>query len=1134
MFRSTADVINLCAFENKQTPIYVAIQNNDECMISHLVSLGARLTGCDCNGVSPLCYAVLLKKSKAFEALCCLLPIESWPDLYQSTIMHGSEAHFVTLCHHHGSLVRDSLFSIIGLVLNSCRGEEIDDSESIHATENKTNSNAELKAENIKDNLSERIAERKRNQARSEDNEDKAVAKLGYIVPFVVNEMTCGRLAEDQQRSIVATIFSCLYLQNSERWGDEGGVVGMMETLLECFGVSALCSADDMGNNILHHAFTPVSLMPNILQTSSEWTMAVSCRLRLLGDWLVRSARSTELVSRLGALMDAPNSDGNNPLHMFALQWSDIFCFVDLDFFLSIMKECDCDPSKRANCDGLLPIHFAMKTSNQPQIDRDSTLAPYQEIDTLPVPCYMPLGSPFDDKSFVFNPIELPSLPKVLLGFAVGSLIPGGIFATAAVLSSTAMSVVSNVITLKQLIEKDASVVKHLTEPAHMSPHHPVNSIFVQRCVPFFSFVNGSLVAPSTGPTLLSTLGTLSFVENGQTKAISVSPIHIAVMNRFIHPYILEYLLISADLSCKNTDDMTALDCAKAMKDAPRKRLVGAYTPGVVDLNLILRDSMNILIPEIKFLTNIVLKDPCYISTNRLLAGVGSVSLLIGGIVVSVVVPPASAVVLYGVVSGALIGAGISGAFYVATVDNFTWSGWVVQVGIGATTGAVSGGIGAHIGGLIKAGGDGMSAAQKIHLIVGSSCVTGSATGFISGYINYGVANNNWGMGALEAGAVQACLGVVTGVLSAGVGIKVNMHLESTAWTCATKKAVEFVATGTASMSIGAGAAFTMHVLATGDYSSAKAQEVAISGAKMAAVSHVISTGIRVAQAKICFVAGTLVATEHGMRAIETLQVADKVWSYHEGRDVVELNEVVATMSNVTSRLVELQQEGGHVVQTTPDHPFFVADGGWLDACQLQAGFLLRTRLGASSTVLDVRHVDVSAVDVFNIEVGSAHTYFVSQADLLVHNACGSCAAFKLKTSAAQQKKEAANISKTELNKINKNDYTEQHHAQDLEAADMLQSARRKDNEIHALGISQCTSKLPMTDRALEGCYTPDPASDANHLQEAVNAKNSYDLKFTKEAFRTLPGIQEAVDAKKIYDDQKFIARANRTLPGMY
>jgi hypothetical protein len=151
-----------------------------------------------------------------------------------------------------------------------------------------------------------------------------------------------------------------------------------------------------------------------------------------------------------------------------------------------------------------------------------------------------------------------------------------------------------------------------------------------------------------------------------------------------------------------------------------------------------------------------------------------------------------------------------------------------------------------------------------------------------------------------------------------------------------------------------------------------------------------------------------------------------------------------------------------------------------------------------------------------------------------VHNACGSCAAFKLKTRAAQQKKDAANISKTELNKINKNDYTEQHHAQDLEAADMLQSARRKDNEIHALGISQCTSKLPMKGRALEGCYTPDPVSDATHLQEAVNAKKSYDLKFTKEAFRTLPGIQEAVDAKKIYDDQKFIARANRTLPGMY
>jgi len=55
-------------------------------------------------------------------------------------------------------------------------------------------------------------------------------------------------------------------------------------------------------------------------------------------------------------------------------------------------------------------------------------------------------------------------------------------------------------------------------------------------------------------------------------------------------------------------------------------------------------------------------------------------------------------------------------------------------------------------------------------------------------------------------------------------------------------------------------------------------------------------------------------------------------------------------------RIVVLQLEG-HVIRVTPDHPFFT-DNGWVDAGDLRAGDLLRTRDGTWATVQAV-HVEV-------------------------------------------------------------------------------------------------------------------------------------------------------------------------------
>jgi hypothetical protein len=128
-----------------------------------------------------------------------------------------------------------------------------------------------------------------------------------------------------------------------------------------------------------------------------------------------------------------------------------------------------------------------------------------------------------------------------------------------------------------------------------------------------------------------------------------------------------------------------------------------------------------------------------------------------------------------------------------------------------------------------------------------------------------------------------------------------------------------------------------------------------------------------------CFVAGTVVATPEGPRAIETLSLDEKVYA---GTDHVEV--VVALHSREAPGTV-LLTAGGTVIECTPEHPFWAGGSRWTPAGSLRPG---DTLLG-----LDGREVPVTAVrpvaaprTVFNLTVSGVHMYHVSPATVLVHN----------------------------------------------------------------------------------------------------------------------------------------------------
>lgn len=135
-----------------------------------------------------------------------------------------------------------------------------------------------------------------------------------------------------------------------------------------------------------------------------------------------------------------------------------------------------------------------------------------------------------------------------------------------------------------------------------------------------------------------------------------------------------------------------------------------------------------------------------------------------------------------------------------------------------------------------------------------------------------------------------------------------------------------------------------------------------------------------------CFAAGTLVSTSVGLVPIEEIQAGDQVYSFDEETGEEHLAEVVALHHRDVEELWVLDA-GEERIETTDEHPFYVAGRGWTEAKDLRAGDILIATGGDRLTLEKVERVD-QAARVYNFEVRDLHTYLVSEMGVVVHN-CG-------------------------------------------------------------------------------------------------------------------------------------------------
>jgi hypothetical protein len=134
------------------------------------------------------------------------------------------------------------------------------------------------------------------------------------------------------------------------------------------------------------------------------------------------------------------------------------------------------------------------------------------------------------------------------------------------------------------------------------------------------------------------------------------------------------------------------------------------------------------------------------------------------------------------------------------------------------------------------------------------------------------------------------------------------------------------------------------------------------------------------------FTPTTLVATPTGNVPIGELEVGDLVTARDEATGETSTRAVEAVLIHedaITGTVVI----DGQNVETTPEHPFFSLDRGFVPAAELRVGELVASEAG------DPGRVDAVAWNggpqrMWNLTVATDHTFFVGTGGWWVHNAC--------------------------------------------------------------------------------------------------------------------------------------------------
>ena len=140
----------------------------------------------------------------------------------------------------------------------------------------------------------------------------------------------------------------------------------------------------------------------------------------------------------------------------------------------------------------------------------------------------------------------------------------------------------------------------------------------------------------------------------------------------------------------------------------------------------------------------------------------------------------------------------------------------------------------------------------------------------------------------------------------------------------------------------------------------------------------------------VCFIAGTLIQTNEGLKPIESFNTGELVWARHEDTHAYGYRMVTRTKATPLQEIyaITVRSESGRqeTYRTTEEHPFWTVEEGWRKAGLLSEAYTLIDRTGAPVQIIHVEK-ETELQDVYNIEVDEHHTYHVGEIGVWVHNA---------------------------------------------------------------------------------------------------------------------------------------------------
>ena len=137
-----------------------------------------------------------------------------------------------------------------------------------------------------------------------------------------------------------------------------------------------------------------------------------------------------------------------------------------------------------------------------------------------------------------------------------------------------------------------------------------------------------------------------------------------------------------------------------------------------------------------------------------------------------------------------------------------------------------------------------------------------------------------------------------------------------------------------------------------------------------------------------CFTEDTLIEIKNGHKKILEIKEGDEVYSENPETGEKGLKKVSKVIKNEVKFLRHIFVDDKEI-KVSRRHPFYVQNKGWIEARQIKINDELHLFSGEIAKVKKVQdEVLNSPILVYNFEVEDFQTYFVSELDILVHNAC--------------------------------------------------------------------------------------------------------------------------------------------------